>query len=208
MFSFLFRRIALIETQISHTKFVRALRRGREYVYQKEMRSRFACSDGVTFGRNMETRGEDCISINGGTYFGDYSILTAWKSYGGDTFSPEIYIGSKCVFGEYNHITSINCIKIGDGVLTGRWVTITDNSHGDSSLESLKVLPVERRLISKGPVLIGNNVWIGDKVTILPGVEIGEGAVIAANSVVTKDVQPYSVVAGVPARVIKTNEIT
>ena len=58
-------------------------------------------------------------------------------------------------------------------------------------------------MTSKGPVIIGDNVWIGDKATILGGVTIGESVIIAANSVVTKDVPPYSVVAGIPAKVIK-----
>ena len=62
--------------------------------------------------------------------------------------------------------------------------------------------PNERPIISKGKIKIGDNVWIGEKVTILAAVTIGEGAVIAANSVVTKNVAPYTVVAGVPAKVI------
>lgn len=60
-------------------------------------------------------------------------------------------------------------------------------------------------MVSKGPVIIEDNVWIGDKATILANVTIGKGAVVAANSVVTKDVPAYSVVAGIPAKVIKTN---
>ena len=62
---------------------------------------------------------------------------------------------------------------------------------------------LDREIISKGPVKIGRNVWIGDKTTILGGVSIGDGAIVAANSVVTKDVPPFCVVAGVPARIIK-----
>ena len=57
--------------------------------------------------------------------------------------------------------------------------------------------------MSKGDVIIGKNVWIGDKVTILPNVKIGDGVVIGANSVVTKDIPPCSVVAGNPAKIIK-----
>lgn len=53
------------------------------------------------------------------------------------------------------------------------------------------------------PTYIGNDVWIGDNVLIIPGVRIGDGAIIAAGSVVTKDVQPYSIVAGIPANIIK-----
>ncbi|MBR4745404.1 MAG: hypothetical protein IK070_01685, partial [Clostridia bacterium] len=66
-----------------------------------------------------------------------------------------------------------NAIIIGDALLTGRWVTITDNSHGDTSIECLKLKPIARSIVSKGPVKIGNNVWIGDKATILPNVTIG-----------------------------------
>ncbi len=55
----------------------------------------------------------------------------------------------------------------------------------------------------KGPIIIGNNVWIGDNVIILSGVKIGDGAVIGAGAVVTKDIPPYAVAVGVPAKVIK-----
>ena len=64
--------------------------------------------------------------------------------------------------------------------------------------------PQKRELSSKGIIKIGDNVWIGDKATILSNVSIGDGSIVAANSVVTKNVPPYSVVAGNPARVIKT----
>ena len=62
---------------------------------------------------------------------------------------------------------------------------------------------MERKLFSKGPVVIGDNVWIGDKATILAGVTIGEGAVIGANAVITKDVPAYCIAVGNPARIIK-----
>ena len=71
----------------------------------------------------------------------------------------------------------------------------------------MHIKPNDRDVVSKGPVVIGNNVWIGDKATILPGVTIGDGAVIAVNAVVTKDVPVYSVAAGNPARIIKKNVI-
>jgi acetyltransferase-like isoleucine patch superfamily enzyme len=68
-------------------------------------------------------------------------------------------------------------------------------------------MPSERDLYSKGSVTIEDNVWIGDKVTILPNVRIGEGSVIGANSVVTKDIPPFCVAAGNPAKIIrKLNE--
>lgn len=145
------------------------------------------------------------MNIGAKSTFGLMAILTAWTEYRGEHFAPRLNIGEKCNFGDFIHISTINNITIGNNVLTGRWVTITDNSHGTTDIESLKIPPTERSLYSKGSVIIGNNVWIGDKATILPGVTIGDGAVIAANSVVTKDVPPYTVVAGNPIHVIKNN---
>lgn len=148
--------------------------------------------------------GGNYISVGRKTSFGKYCVLTAWDKYEGELFMPKISIGKECSFGEYNHITSINKISIGNNVLTGRWVTITDNSHGKTDLISLKKPPIKRRLFSKGEVVIGDNVWIGDKVTILPGVHIGEGSIVAANAVVTKNIPAFSLVAGNPAKIIKT----
>ena len=125
----------------------------------------------------------------------------------GGVFNPKIKIGKNCLIGEYNHITSCNEISIGDYVLTGRWVTITDNSHGDISFEALQIPPKWRELKSKGSVIIGNNVWVGDKVTILPNVTVGDNAIIAANSVVTHDVPLNTVVAGNPAKIVKQDRL-
>ena len=63
--------------------------------------------------------------------------------------------------------------------------------------------PRSRTIYSKGPVIIGENVWIGENVCILPGVTIGKGTVIGAGAVVTKDIPPFSVAGGNPARIIK-----
>lgn len=153
----------------------------------------------------------ECITIGKNTSFGEHSFLTAWDSFkcekeGKDFvqhFTPSIVIGNDCHLGYSNHITAINNITIGNNLLTGKWVTITDNSHGKTSLEDLSLPPAKRPLYSKGPVIIGDNVWIGDKATILPNVTIGNGAIIAANAVVTKDVPAYSVAAGNPAKIIK-----
>ena len=119
-------------------------------------------------------------------------------------YLAEMVLGNNISIGEYSHITCAQKMVIGDGLLTGRYVLITDNAHGENLPNELNIPPLERRVCSSGPVTIGRNVWIGDKATILPDVTIGDGAVIAANAVVTKDVPPFSVAAGCPARVIKT----
>lgn len=121
-----------------------------------------------------------------------------------DGNNPQLEIGDKVSIGEYSHITCANKVTIGNGVLTGRFVLITDNCHGNNTKEVADIAPLAREIHSNGPVYIGENVWIGDKVTILPNVTIGKGCIIAANAVVTKDIPEYSVAAGVPAKVIKT----
>lgn len=153
----------------------------------------------------------ECIAIGDGTWFGEGVFLTAWDSFNSivdgkpqvQHFTPSITIGKNCHFGAQNHITCTKNITIGDNLLTGKWVTITDNSHGEAVWEQMNIDPLKRPIVSKGPVKIGNNVWIGDKATILPNVTIGDGAIIAANAVVTKNVPSYSVVGGNPAKVIK-----
>ena len=120
-----------------------------------------------------------------------------------DGKAPILEIGDNVSIGEYSHITCANKITIGNGVLTGRFVLITDNAHGKCTNEDSDIAPLQRNIYSKGEVIINENVWIGDKATILPGVTIGKGAVIAANAVVTKDVPDYTIVAGVPAKIVK-----
>lgn len=143
------------------------------------------------------------IILGSNISFGPEIWLSTWNM-GGQI--PTLIIEDNCCFGAYNNITCANKITIGSGCLTGKWVTITDNSHGNTDYQSLLQSPKNRIITSKGPIVIGKNVWIGDKVTILPNVKIGDGAVIAANAVVTKEVPAYSVVGGNPAKILKGNK--
>lgn len=93
-------------------------------------------------------------------------------------------------------------IRIKDALFR-RNILITDNSHSNNTIEQLKVHPMQRPLFSKGPVVIGNRVWIGEMACIMPNVRIGDEAILPANAVVTKDVPQRCVVAGVPAKIIK-----
>lgn len=153
-------------------------------------------------------KGGQFISIGKKTSIGRQSILKAWDEYAGKHYNPSITIGNNCCIREFCHITSCNSITIGNGVLTGRFIYISDNSHGDYSAPSLDdqliLSSLLRPLGVKGPIKIGDNVWIGDRVTILSDVTIGEGAIIATNAVLTHDVPAYTMVGGVPAKIIKT----
>lgn len=176
----------------------------RSLIYTGWKKKRFKKMDGF-INYPIASGGEENITIGHGSIIGKYSHITTWSSYPNNTtikFKPVINIGCNCHIGEYNHITSINSINIGNNVLMGRYVLITDHSHGNTEGD-MNLPPKERPLRTKGSISIGNNVWIGDKVTILSGVSIGDGAIIGANSVVTKDVEPMTIVGGIPARNLK-----
>ena len=152
---------------------------------------------------SLQGGGQKNVSIGNHTIIQSNSILGCWVKYGEQEFpNASITIGNECSIGEYNHITACNKITIGDGLLTGRYVIISDNSHGGLSMEDSIIKPVKRSLKSKGEVVIGDNVWLGDKVAVLAGVHIGNNVIVAANAVVTKDIPDNSIVAGVPGKII------
>ncbi len=148
-------------------------------------------------------RGEKYISVGEGCYIGKLVQMTATDSFGDQSFTPKIEIGNNCSIGDFSHVTAINEIRLGNNVRMGKNILITDNSHGSSDLSMLDIPPNFRPLVSKGPVIIDDNVWIGAKSCIMPGVHIGKGAIIGAGSVVTKDIPAAAIAAGTPARVIR-----
>ena len=162
---------------------------------------------------SLQGGGQRSVRIGKHTVIQSHGILGCWEQYSAieddvceveQRFEPEIVIGDNCLIGEYTQITAINKITIGDGLLTGRYVYIGDNSHGGLSFEEAVIPPVRRRLTSKGEIVIGDNVWIGDKVTILGGVKIGSNVIIGANTVVTHDIQSNCMAAGAPAKIVKS----
>ena len=149
--------------------------------------------------------GEMNIHLGDNVLIMSHSTIAAYSNYHGQKFSPRIEIEDDVTIGERAHVTAINSIIIKKGCLLGKDVTITDNGHGNNTAEELLIQPSKRQLHSKGAVIIGKDCWIGDKVTILPGVTIGDGCVIGANSVVTKSIPPYSICGGIPCKIIKNN---
>jgi acetyltransferase-like isoleucine patch superfamily enzyme len=115
-------------------------------------------------------------------------------------------IGMNCHMGDYVHIASGEEVIIGNDCLLASKIYISDISHGlysgGTTHSSPDIEPRHRKLHTK-PVNIGNNVWIGECVTILPGAIIGDGCIIGANSVVNKHIDSHCLAVGSPARVIK-----
>jgi acetyltransferase-like isoleucine patch superfamily enzyme len=115
-------------------------------------------------------------------------------------------IGENVQINDYVHISSASKIYIGDNVLIASKVFITDHNHGNYGgsgfQDSPASIPSERGLHCSD-VVIEANVWIGEFVSILPGVTIGSGSIIGTMSVVTKSIPPNSIAIGSPARVIR-----
>lgn len=124
----------------------------------------------------------------------------------GDKTKIKLKIGDFVSVGENVHIAANNYVEIHNNVLIGSRVLITDHNHGSYSGEfqsSPLEAPSKRVLLSSGPVIIHENVWLGDGVVILPNVEIGFGTIVASNSVVTKSLPRYCIGGGIPCRVLK-----
>jgi serine acetyltransferase len=147
--------------------------------------------------------GPKFISIGDNFYAGYRLRLEAHHfTYGNNTL-PVLTIGNNVSFNYDCHVGCCNEIVIGDNVLFASRVFITDHYHGNIDYDSLSTAPADRPICSKGPVIIGDNVWVGEGVAIMPNVTIGRNAIIGANSVVTADIPENSVAGGIPAKIIR-----
>jgi lipopolysaccharide O-acetyltransferase len=150
-------------------------------------RVRIIWQDAKLLGIDSIRIGQDFISGRG-----------LWLETIGD---GQLIIGDNVNVSDWVHIGALSSVTIGNGCLMGSKVLITDHSHGtvaDIQLEA-PVRPAARPLYSKGPVVLEENVWLGDSVVVLPGVRIGRNAIVGANSVVTHNIPDNTVWAGVPA---------
>gem|GEM_PF-853047 len=154
--------------------------------------------------RVVITNGNRIKMMNNVTIDHDVDILPVNK-VNGVNYNPQIVIGNNVYIGAYNRFACCNSIIIEDDVLFAAYVHITDHSH---EFRNIEMPIIGQGIYEKGPVKIGRGSWLGFRCNILSGVTIGEHCIIAAGSVVTKDVPNYSVVAGVPARVIKQYDFT
>lgn len=180
---------------IGKTKFgIALIKRGRglwfSILTHQKQGKHLNIADNVCFHNSQYIKIGNNVSIDNGAEF--FPLGNGYKS--------EIKIGNNVHIGSYNRIASMNEVVIEDDVLFAAFVHITDHSHEFRNIQ----LPVrEQGVFTKGPVRIKKGAWLGFRCNILSGVTVGEHSVIAAGAIVTKNVPPYSVVAGCPARVIK-----
>jgi acetyltransferase-like isoleucine patch superfamily enzyme len=178
-----------------------AHRRTRDWILAHELRT-FE----LRLGRQPKLRGLRHMRIGSRFSAGDQLWLEAIASFGGNTHQPFLTIGRNVNFSDSVHVACINRVAIGDGVLAGSKVIITDHNHGSYMgpvQTSPEQRPALRPLFSRCQVVVGDNVWLGDGVAVLPGAEIGRGAIIGANSVVNGLIPALCIAAGAPARPIR-----
>jgi len=142
----------------------------------------------LRFGRGLTTGYRCRFDLGGGTQTG--TTLT---------------IGTGCHLGDSVHIVASESVVIGDHCLMASHIFISDTTHGTyrGADQSRPDSAPNLRPLHQRPVSIGDNVWIGENVCVLPGVSLGDGCIVNANAVVTKSFPAHCMVAGAPARVIK-----
>jgi len=144
--------------------------------------------------------GERWISIGDDTMIAGQVTLSAGMMPGQQMMTdPVVIIGDRCLIGRGSAIVGHYRIDIGDDVFTGMNVYITDQNHGYEDIEA----PIGIQDPEDDPVVIGSGSWIGSGAVVLPGARLGKNCVVAANSVVRGEFPSYSVVAGVPAKVVR-----
>lgn len=154
----------------------------------------------VNFGENITFQHPECLHFGKGVGVGKYTYFLPCKEFAGVRYNPKIIIGDGTWIGIRNSFACIDRIEIGRNVLFAGYVHITDHSHGYEDIDK----PVARQcLITKGPVVVEDDCWLGFGCEILSGVHIGKHSIVGARAVVTHDVPPYSIVAGNPAKIIK-----
>lgn len=131
---------------------------------------------------------------------GSFARLSFFDKFNNIQLSPKLSINENVYIGNHFTVLCTDQIVIEKNVIIASYVTITSENHGTDPLSDL---PYGKQALFSKPITIKEGVWLGEKVTILPGVTVGEKSIIGANSVVTKDIPPYCIAVGSPAKVIK-----
>ncbi len=154
----------------------------------------------IRLGKSITFQHPECVHFGKGVGIGKYAYFLPCLQYAGVKYNPQIVIGDGTWIGIRNSFACIDRIEIGKNVLFAGYVHLTDHSHG---YEDVSQPVISQKLVSKGPIIIEDDCWLGFEVEILSGVHIGKHSIVAARAVVTRDVPPYSIVAGNPAKIIK-----
>jgi acetyltransferase-like isoleucine patch superfamily enzyme len=146
-------------------------------------------------------RSADRITIGNRTHIQHFAVLIALSKYENKKLSSRIDIGNDVYIGGWAQIHAMDRISIGDGSVLSEHVFISDIAHG---MAPDRGLIMKQDLESKGPVSIGEHCFIGFGSSVLPGITLGDHCIVGTRSVVTRSFPGYSMIAGSPARLVKT----
>lgn len=160
----------------------------------------------IKWGRFLRLGDHVYVSALGrnGIVFGDHVSIGAFSRVIVSTTFNEIgegiAIGNHVGIGEFAYLGGAGGLEIGDHCIVGQYLSCHPENHQFQNLET----PIRLQGVNRKGIRIGKNCWIGSKVTILDGVEIGDGCIIAAGSVVNKSFPPNVIIGGVPAKILKS----
>ena len=157
---------------------------GRNFVAEDECEIQGLSLEGIVLGDNVAV--------------GRYAMIRP-SGYYGRELGTGLRVGDNSNIGPYSYIGCYGRIDIGNNVLMGPRVNLFADNHDFSRTD----IPIKAQGVTRSHIVIEDDCWLASSCTVLAGVTVHRGAVIAAGSVVTRDVPPYAVVAGVPARVVK-----
>ncbi|MEX0882152.1 MAG: acyltransferase [Cyclobacteriaceae bacterium] len=163
------------------------LKVGQNFVAQDHCEINCLSQKGIIFGEKVTV--------------GSYALIRPTNLYGGEA-GVGLKVGNNSSIGPYAYIGCSGYIEIGNNVMMSPRVSIYSENHIFEDSQK----PMIDQGVKRSYVKVGDDCWIAANVVILPGVTIGQGAVLAAGSIVTRDVPPFTIVAGNPAKVIKTRK--
>lgn len=177
------------------------LRDRRAEVYTALLRRDFGrIGKGSVIYPSLHTNDPSGIYIGSDVQVWSGSWLDSFKEYQGVEYQPRLEIGDGTYIGRNAHICACTQVTIGINVVFSDNIYISDLFHG---FEDVNVPMMDQPLVCPGPVTIEDEVWLGERVCVMPGVTIGKHSVVGSNSVVTKNIPPFSVAVGSPAKVIR-----
>ncbi|MFP4235537.1 MAG: acyltransferase, partial [Nitriliruptoraceae bacterium] len=131
-------------------------------------------------------------------------VIGPWCWIGNDnklrSHEGQLTLGAKVVLGRDNVINSYLDVEVGDAAILADWIYVCDFDHRTERLD----LPIKDQGIVTSPTRIGGDVWIGEKASVLRGVDVGQGAVVASHGLVNRDIEPFGIAVGIPARVVRS----
>lgn len=154
--------------------------------------------DGILFDDNVNFRNTSYIEIGDNVSIGSDSYIECFDFYAGVKHHPSLIIGNNVSFTRRITIYCAGNIIIGNNCMFASDILVTDENHGINADNIYRDNP-----LSIKDVEIGENVWIGEKAIILPGVHIGSNAIVGAGAVVTSDIPASAICGGVPASIIR-----